>query len=59
MSMIDCGLGGLGSHERPQSDAPRLPADNMNYLGMRLPGQLQQSNRRSHAFTSQFSDPFL
>ena len=31
----------------------------MNYLGMRLPGQLQQSNRRSHAFTSQFSDPFL
>ena len=59
MSMIDGGLGGLGSHERPPSDAPRLPADNMNYLGMRLPGQLQQSNRRSHAFTSQFSDPFL
>ena len=48
-----------GSLERPPSDAPRLPADNMNYLGMRLPGQLQQSNRRSYAFTSQFSDPFL
>jgi hypothetical protein len=31
----------------------------MNYLGMRIPGQLQQSNRRSYAFTSQFSDPFL
>ena len=55
MSMID----GLGSNERAPSDAPRLPADNMNYLGMRIPGQLQQSNRRSYAFTSQFSDPFL
>ena len=55
MSMID----GLGSNERPPSDAPRLPADNMNYLGMRIPGQLHQSNRRSYAFTSQFSDPFL
>ena len=53
--MID----GLGSNERAPSDAPRLPADNMNYLGMRIPGQLQQSNRRSYAFTSQFSDPFL
>mmetsp|Transcript_11902 Transcript_11902/g.24155 ORF Transcript_11902/g.24155 Transcript_11902/m.24155 type:complete len:239 (-) Transcript_11902:124-840(-) len=54
-----CMIDGLGSDERAPSSAPRLPADNMNYLGMRIPGQSDNNYRRSYRFSSQFSDPFL
>ena len=38
---------------------PRMPADNFSYIGMRLPGQTNQSHARSQKFSSTFSDPFL
>lgn len=54
-----CMIDGISSEERAPSSAPRLPADNMNFLGMRIPGKLQQSHHRSYKFSSQFNDPFL
>ena len=56
LSMIDGESVGL---EPPRNNAPRLPSDNLNYLGLRLPGQRQQNHGRSYGFTSQFSDPIL
>ena len=38
---------------------PRVPADNFSYIGMRLPGQQNQSHARSQKFSSSFSDPFM
>ena len=55
LSMID---GLPDPTEARPNNVPRLPADNLNYLGMRLPGLPPEKHGRSYGFSSQFSDPF-